>query len=131
MHKSVHAYVWYGGVTRYCLRPILIGKVEHILPASHSNAKLCTHTHTHTYVYTLSSSLTKRLSFCSPISGPSVYQSVSCVSLYSGSDLGHSPPRDPEWTHPRIQGDTKTSTYTHNVAETHTRQKQTQTHTHR
>lgn len=27
---SVHAYVWYSGETRHCLRPILIGREEHI-----------------------------------------------------------------------------------------------------
>lgn len=96
---SVHAYVWYSGVTRYCLRPSLIGREEHIFPTSHSNTQLRTHTH--------SNSLMKHLSFCSSIGGPSVYQSVGRVSLHPRSDLGHTPPRDPEWTHPRIQGDTQ------------------------
>lgn len=47
------------------------------------------------------------LACCSSVGGASVYQSVSRVSLQLGSDLGHAAPRDPEWTHPRIQGDSQ------------------------
>jgi len=39
---AVHAYVKYSGETRRCLRPLLIGRVKHSIPTSHS------HTHTHT-----------------------------------------------------------------------------------
>ncbi len=59
-----------------------------------------------THIHIISSSLTKHI-FCSPVGGASVYQSVRCVSLHPGSDMGCTPSRDSEWTHPRIQGDTQ------------------------
>lgn len=58
-------------------------------------------------------SLTKQLLLCSPISGPSVYQSVSCVSLQPGGNLEHTPAGHSEWTHPRIQGDAQQNKHTH------------------
>lgn len=86
-------------VTRYCLRLRLITKVEHILSAS------CTQPQQHVR------SLTKQLLLCSPISGPSVYQSVSCITLQPGGNLEHPPAGHSEWTHPRIQGDAQQNTH--------------------
>lgn len=80
-------------VTRHCLRLSLITKVEHIFSAS------CAKPQQHVR------SLTKQLFLCSPLSGPSVYQSVSCITLQPGGNLEHPPAGHSEWTHPRIQGD--------------------------
>lgn len=41
-HCTTHAYVRYSGVTSYCLRLILIERVEPNSPTSHSNSQLDT-----------------------------------------------------------------------------------------
>uniref|UniRef100_A0AAQ5Y217 Sidekick cell adhesion molecule 1a n=1 Tax=Amphiprion ocellaris TaxID=80972 RepID=A0AAQ5Y217_AMPOC len=74
---SVRAYVWYSRVTRYCPRPILIGRVEHIFPTSHSNTHQL-HTHTH------SNSLTDKIL---PAAAPSVAPQSIRVSAVSPSIL--------------------------------------------
>lgn len=121
---SVHAYVLYSGVTRSCLRPILIGRVEHIFLASCSFKM---------QLLTRGNQTLSCLPGCSSFGGASVYQSVSRVSLCSGSDLGHAAPGDPKWTHPRIQGDIeKASTSTQGINATclpGERQSGTQTYT--
>lgn len=89
-------------VTRYCLRLSLITKVEHILTASCSQPQQHVH------------GLTKQL-LCSPVSGPSVYQSVSCITLQPGGNLEHTPAGHSEWTHPRIQGDAQQNKRTQNL----------------
>lgn len=94
--------VWYSGVTRFHRRPILIGGVKHIYLTLCSNQLLLAHR----------ISLTKHLYPCSSIGGPSVYQSVRRVSRHPGGDVGHTPPGDPEWTHPRIQGEMQENKHT-------------------
>uniref|UniRef100_A0AAQ5ZPJ0 Sidekick cell adhesion molecule 1a n=1 Tax=Amphiprion ocellaris TaxID=80972 RepID=A0AAQ5ZPJ0_AMPOC len=64
-------------ITRYCPRPILIGRVEHIFPTSHSNTHQL-HTHTH------SNSLTDKIL---PAAAPSVAPQSIRVSAVSPSIL--------------------------------------------